>query len=70
MRRLLIAMASLVSEHSLLGTWALVLWRMGLVVLEHVESSQIRDRTGDLGIGRWILFFFSVFINVYFIIGG
>ena len=54
-RRLLIAMASLVSQHSLLGTWALVLWRMGLVGLERVESSQIRDRTGDLGIGRWIL---------------
>ena len=48
--RLLFVVASLVSEHSVQSTdfrscsmWALVLWHTGLVALQHVGSSQIRD---------------------------
>ena len=31
-------------------------WHMGLVVPQHVGSSQIRDRTHVSGIDRWILY--------------
>ena len=42
------------------GAWALgsrlqQLWLMGLVALQHVESSWTRDQTHVLCIGRWVL---------------
>ena len=66
-RGLLIAVASLVAEHGLLGTWAQQLWlagsraqaqqlwRVGLVALWHVGSCQTRARTRVPCIGRRIL---------------
>ena len=38
------------------GAQAQELWCMGLVALQHVESSQIRDWTHVPSIGRWILY--------------
>ena len=35
--------------------WALWLWRMGFVALQHVESSQMSDQTRVPCTGRWIL---------------
>ena len=59
----LIAVAFLVLEHRLLSsgfsscsTWAQYLWCTGLVALQHVEFSLIKDRTCPL-IGTWILIY-------------
>ena len=43
-RRLLIAVASLVAEHTALDTWA-QLRHTGLVAPRHVKSSRIRNQT-------------------------
>ena len=51
---LLIAVASLVAEHGLQGTWAQQLWHTGLVAPRHVGSSQTRARTRVPCIGRRI----------------
>jgi len=53
--RLLIALASFAVEHWLEGPWAPQLGRTGLVAPRHGGSSQTRDRTHVLCIGRWIL---------------
>ena len=52
---LLTVVASLVAEHRLLGMLAQELWRMGLVALQHVDSSSSRDQTCVTCIGRLIL---------------
>ena len=43
------------SGFSSCGTWAQQLWHTGLVALQHVRSSQTRDRTHVPCLGRWIL---------------
>ena len=53
--KLLIAVASLVSEDGLLGAWASELWLTGLVAPWYVGSSQTRDRVNVPCIARWIL---------------
>ena len=52
-RGLLIAVASLVSERRLQGSWAQQLWCRGLAVPQHVESSWSRNGTHVPSIGRW-----------------
>ena len=66
--RLLIAVASLIAEYRLQGTWAQYLrlpgsraqaqslWHMGLLAPRHVGSSWIRGQTHVSCIGRWILY--------------
>ena len=54
--RLLIAVASLIAEYSLQGTWAQELWHTGLGAPWYVGSSWIRDQTHVSCIGRWILY--------------
>ena len=49
---LLTVVASLVAEHGLQGS---VVQHTGLVALQHVESSQTRDRTRVHSLGRQIL---------------
>ena len=51
----LIAVASLVAEHGLWGSWASAVGAQGLVALWHVGSSQSRVQTCVPCIGRWIL---------------
>ena len=52
--KLLIAMTSLAAEHRLQGTGASVVVCEGSVALQHLDSSQTRDRTHVPSIGRWI----------------
>ena len=53
--RLLVVLASLVGRAQALGTQASYLQLMGLVALQEVESSRIRDETRVPYVGRWIL---------------
>ena len=64
LRRLLIAVASLVAEHGLQARGLQQLWHTGLVALWHVGSSWTKDRTRVPCIGRQILFFFF-FLFIY-----
>ena len=52
--KLLIAMTSLAAEHGLQGTGASVVVCKGSVALQHLDSSQTRDRTHVPCIDRWI----------------
>ena len=52
---LLTAVASLIAEHGLYGTWAQMLWCTSLVAPWHVESSLTRDQTCVPCVGRQIL---------------
>ena len=47
--------ASVVAAPRLQSTGSIV-WRMGSVALQHVESFRIRDRTCVSCTGRWILY--------------
>ena len=51
---LLIVVALLVAEHSLLGTRDSVVLAEGSVAPQHVKSSRTRDHSGVLGIARQI----------------
>ena len=58
MLRLLIAAASLLEEHGIVGMWvsvAVVRRFQQLVAPWHMDSSQTRNRTCVPCIGRWIL---------------
>ena len=65
---LLFAVAPLVAEHRLWGTWASVVVALGLVVPQHVESSRTRDQTYVPCIGRQILNYWttSKILNIIF----
>ena len=51
----LIAAVSLLVERGLRGAWAQQFWRTDLVALQHVGSSQTRDRTRVPCTGRQVL---------------
>ena len=64
-RRLLTEAVSLVAERGLQTCELQQLRYTGLVVLQHVGSSQNRDQTHDPCIGRWIQLKEFTFVRIY-----
>ena len=64
----LLLLQSMGSRHlgfSNCSTWAQWLWLMGLVALQHIKSSQIRNRTHVLCTGRQIPIHFTALAKIW-----